>query len=116
MAPPRRFGPEVSRIIFVRNLPYKATGADVYAIFGKFGAIRQVRLGKNERKGNAFVVYHTLQDAKRAMDALSGFNADGRFLTLAFFHASHTARRRLAGDDAQLPHAQAQAQAQGGGA
>lgn len=88
---PKHYGPNVSRIIFVRNLPYKATGEDVYAIFGKFGAIRQVRLGKNERKGNAFVVFHAIQDAKRAMDALSGFNADGRFLILAYFKPTRKA-------------------------
>ena len=38
-----RLPPEVKRVIFVRNLPYKITPDELYDIFGKFGAIRQIR-------------------------------------------------------------------------
>ena len=89
MAPLQRrgFGPEVSRIVYVKSLPYSTTGHDLYRIFGKFG-IRQVRLGNSEKtKGTAYIVFNTMQDAKRAVDALSGFNMEGRFLTLVYFHA-----------------------------
>lgn len=34
---------EVNRILYVRNLPYKITAEELYDIFGKFGAIRQIR-------------------------------------------------------------------------
>lgn len=47
----------------------------MYEIFGKYGPIRQIRLGcdKNTR-GTAYVVYEDIYDAKNAVDHLSGFN------------------------------------------
>ena len=36
--------PEVNRILYVRNLPFKITAEEMYDIFGKYGAIRQIRL------------------------------------------------------------------------
>lgn len=87
MAPTRRVGPEVSRIVFVRNLPYKVTGEELYKIFGRFGPIRQIRLGNGDRtRGTAFVVFAEILDAKQAFDSLTGFNVEGRFLTLMYFH------------------------------
>ena len=48
----------VNRILYVRNLPYKITTEEIYDIFGKFGALRQVRIGINpDTKGTAYVVY-----------------------------------------------------------
>ena len=38
-----RLPPEVNRIIFVRNLPFKITAEELYDIFGKYGSIRQIR-------------------------------------------------------------------------
>ena len=38
-----RLPPEVNRVLYVRNLPYKITGEEMYDIFGKYGAIRYVR-------------------------------------------------------------------------
>ena len=35
---------QVNRILFVKNLPYKITSEEMYEIFGKFGALRQVRM------------------------------------------------------------------------
>ena len=40
-----RLPPEVNRALYVRNLPFKITAEEMYDIFGKFGAIRQIRLG-----------------------------------------------------------------------
>jgi hypothetical protein len=31
-------------ILYVRNLPYNITAEEMYSIFGKYGAIRQIRL------------------------------------------------------------------------
>lgn len=39
-----RLPPEVNRILYVKNLPYKITSEEMYEIFGKFGAIRQIRV------------------------------------------------------------------------
>ena len=41
-----RLPTECSRILYVRNLPYKIDNEEMYDIFGKYGAIRQVRIGK----------------------------------------------------------------------
>jgi len=38
-----RLPPEVNRVLYVRNLPYKITAEEMYDIFGKYGAIRQIR-------------------------------------------------------------------------
>jgi RNA recognition motif-containing protein len=55
---PVRLAPEVNKIIFVRNLPYKITSEEMYDVFGRFGPIRQIRKGKTgDKKGTAFIVY-----------------------------------------------------------
>jgi pre-mRNA branch site protein p14 len=52
-----RLPPEANQAVFVRNLPYKISSEDMYDLFGKYGAIRQIRLGnQNDTKGTAFVV------------------------------------------------------------
>jgi pre-mRNA branch site protein p14 len=53
-----RLPPEVNRIIFVRNLPFKISNDELYDIFGKYGVVRQMRKGTTSKtKGTAFVVY-----------------------------------------------------------
>lgn len=39
----QRLAPEVSRVLYVRNLPFKINGDELYDIFGKYGSIRQIR-------------------------------------------------------------------------
>ncbi|CAG9805495.1 unnamed protein product [Chironomus riparius] len=84
-----RLPPEVNRILYVRNLPYKITSDEMYDIFGKYGAIRQIRVGNTpETKGTAFVVYEDIWDAKNACDHLSGFNVCNRYLIVLYYQAS----------------------------
>ncbi|KAJ3273120.1 hypothetical protein HDV01_004759 [Terramyces sp. JEL0728] len=86
--------PDVNRALFVRNLPYKITSEDMYDLFGKYGAIRQIRLGNaNDTRGTAFVVYEDLYDAKQAQEHLSGFNLQGRYLIVLFYSQSKAAKR-----------------------
>lgn len=40
---------EVTRILFIRNLPYDVTSSTMYQIFGQYGGIRQIRLCVNIR-------------------------------------------------------------------
>nr|XP_046916249.1 splicing factor 3B subunit 6-like [Dermatophagoides farinae] len=81
-----RLPPEVNRILYVRNLPYKITSDEMYDIFGKYGAIRQIRVGNTpETKGTAFVVYEDIFDAKNACDHLSGFNVCNRYLVVLYY-------------------------------
>eukprot|EP01029_Cantina_marsupialis_P017965 TRINITY_DN4074_c0_g1_i1.p1 TRINITY_DN4074_c0_g1~~TRINITY_DN4074_c0_g1_i1.p1 ORF type:complete len:122 (+),score=21.76 TRINITY_DN4074_c0_g1_i1:39-404(+) len=82
-----RLPPEVNRIIYVKNLPFKIGSKDLYEIFGKFGSIRQIRKGTlPKNRGTAFVVYDDIFDAKAAVDGLSGFHVMGRYLVTLYFH------------------------------
>merc|ERR1711918_31789 len=78
--------PEVNRILLVRNLPFDITGDRLYEIFGKYGSIRQIRMGNTkDTKGTAFVVYEDIFDAKAAHLHLSGFNIQNRYLIVLFY-------------------------------
>ena len=93
-----RLPPEVNRILYVRNLPYKTEEAlsteEIYDIFGKYGALRQIRIGNRpDTRGTAFVVYEDIYDAKNAVDHLSGFNVCGRYLIVLYFQAARMQKR-----------------------
>ena len=61
----------------------------MYDIFGKYGAIRQIRVGNTpETRGTAFVVYEDIFDAKNACDHLSGFNVCNRYLVVLYYQAN----------------------------
>merc|ERR1712203_934076 len=79
--------PECSRFLCVRNLPYKIENDELYDIFGKYGAIRQIRIGNaSDTRGSAYVVYEDIFDAKEACEHLSGFNVCGRYLIVTFYN------------------------------
>ena len=79
--------PEVTRFIYVRNLPHKITAEELYDIFGRFGPVRQIRRGiANKNKGTAFVVYEEILDAKKAVEKLSGINVLGKYLICLYFN------------------------------
>ena len=80
-----RLAPDVSRVLYVKSLPFKITTDDLYDIFGKFGAIRQIRLGNQPAtRGKAYVVYEDIFDAQRAVEHLNGFNIAGRYLVVLY--------------------------------
>ena len=84
-----RLPPEVNRILYVRNLPYRITDEEIYDIFGKYGAIRRIRVGNTpETRGTAFVVFEDIFDAKNACDHLSGFNVCNRYLVVLYYQAN----------------------------
>lgn len=57
----------------------------MYDIFGKYGAIKQIRLGNaNHTKGTAYVVYEDIFEAKNACENLNGFQVAGRYLIVRF--------------------------------
>ena len=39
-----RLPPEVNRILYVRNLPFGISTEELFELFGKYGAVRQIRL------------------------------------------------------------------------
>ena len=73
-------------MLYVRNLPFNITSEEMYDIFGKYGAIRQIRIGTSkDTRGTAFVVYEDIYDAKTAVDHLSGFNVANRYLIVLYY-------------------------------
>lgn len=89
-----RLSPEVSRILYLRNLPYKISAEELYDIFGKYGSVRQIRKGNGPRtNGTAFVVYDDIYDAKNALDHLSGFNVAGRYLVVLYYNPTRLNKR-----------------------
>lgn len=90
----QRLAPEVNRVLYVRNLPFKITSEEMYDIFGKYGAIRQIRLGNaNDTRGTAFVVYEDIYDAKTALDHLAGFNVCGRYLVVLYYQQTRMQKK-----------------------
>lgn len=89
-----RLPPEVHRVLYVRNLPFNITSEEMYDIFGKYGGIRQIRLGCNkDTKGTAFVVYEDIYDAKNAVDHLSGFNVANRYLIVLYYQHAKMSKK-----------------------
>lgn len=89
-----RLPPEVNRILYVRNLPFNITSEEMYDIFGKFGAIRQMRQGNTkDTRGTAFVVYEDIYDAKMAVDHLSGFNVANRYLIVLYYNPAKQTKK-----------------------
>jgi len=82
----QRLPPEVNRILYVKNLPWKITKEQMYEVFGGHGAIRQIRMGMDrETKGTAYVVYEDIFEAKNALEKLSGYNVMGRYLIVLYY-------------------------------
>ena len=99
----KKLPPEFNRLLYVRNLPINITDEDMYDIFGKYGAIRQIRLGQTrDTKGTAYVVYEDIYDAKAALEKLSGFNVANRYLIVLYFNLSKHAQKQLDKEEEQL--------------
>ncbi|EIM22085.1 RNA-binding domain-containing protein [Wallemia mellicola CBS 633.66] len=80
-----KLGQDVNRILYIKNLPYSITGEDLYDLFGKYGAIRQIRLGNTkETRGTAYVVYEIVNDSKQAFDNLNGFHLNERYIVVMY--------------------------------
>lgn len=76
--------------IYVGNLVYSATAADLRAMFSKFGYIVNTRVIKNVRtnrsKGYGFVTFKDHIDAKSAL-VMEGKSIKGRPIRVRFAHS-----------------------------
>ena len=72
--------------LFVGNLPFQATNADLEDLFSQVGAVASVNLitdkftGKS--RGFGFVEMTTPEEAKQAIERLNGADLHGRALTI----------------------------------
>lgn len=74
-----------NRILYVRNLPASIDGQDLYELFGRYGPIRQVRLGNTPKTiTTAYVVYEDVFDAQIAKDNLNGYTMGSRYLIVQY--------------------------------
>lgn len=77
---------EETSTIRVTNLSENTREQDLQDLFGPFGPISRIYLGKDKQthlsKGFAFINYVHRSDAERAMEKLSGFGYDHLILHL----------------------------------
>lgn len=72
--------------IFVGNLPYSATEAEVRNLFSSYGRVNSVQIktdiATNKPRGFAFVTMPSLEDADEAICRLAQSSLNGRTLTI----------------------------------
>lgn len=76
---------EGSSKLVVRNVAFEATRNDLVGLFGPFGHLKSCRLPKKfdgNHRGFAFVEYVTQQEAKNAIEGLTGTHLYGRRLVV----------------------------------
>lgn len=84
-------------ILFVTNIPYSYPPEQLYALFGQYGAVYQIRVGDTDQtKGSAFVVFEDAQDARVAQEKLNGYDLKhqntSRYLVVSFHKPQHHGR------------------------
>lgn len=72
--------------LYIGNLPYSTTDADLQALFAKAGAVKSAAVIKDREtgrsKGFAFVEMETQQDMDNAISMFNGKEFQGRTLTV----------------------------------
>jgi len=90
--------------LYVGNLSYDATESDLFELFNGVGAVKNAEVVVNSRtqrsKGFAFVTMGTVEEARRAVQELSGKDFMGRPLQLS------GAKPNTRGDESAAPAAE----------
>ena len=72
--------------LYVGNLSFKTTEADLRDTFGQFGSVTDVYLANDRETGRprgfAFVTFSTDTESKLAVEKMNGTDLDGRQLTV----------------------------------
>jgi RNA recognition motif-containing protein len=72
--------------LFVGNIPYASTEADLREVFARHGAVQSVRIitdfDSGRSKGYAFVEMATPEDAERAIKELNNYTLSGRSIVV----------------------------------
>lgn len=61
-----------SFIVFVKNLAYDLAGPELWELFGgtEVNAVRKIKLGINNMKGTAYIVFHNAQGVSLSLEVL----------------------------------------------
>lgn len=85
--------PGQNPILFIRNLPFSVTPPDLQQLFEKFGPLRQIRVGNaKDTKGSAFVIFEDPAHAKMALQKMTGYAVQGRYLIIGFWQPDKEGR------------------------
>lgn len=85
--------PGQNPILYIRNLPFSITTPDLQALFEKFGPLRQIRLGNaKDTKGTGFVIFQDPVHAKTALQKMTGYAIQGRYLMIGFWQPDKEGR------------------------
>ncbi len=72
--------------LFVGNLPFSATGAELEDLFGQVGAVTSANVISDkftgQSRGFGFVEMGSTQDAQSALERFNGYELQGRALTV----------------------------------
>ena len=72
--------------LYVGNLSFKTTEADLRDTFGQFGSVTEVYIASDRETGRprgfAFVTFSTDTESKLAAEKMNGTDLDGRQLTV----------------------------------
>jgi len=77
----------MSTKLYIANLSYNVSEADLRTAFESFGAITDIFIATDREtarpRGFAFVTYDTAEAAQAAIAKMGGFELDGRALTVS---------------------------------
>lgn len=72
--------------LYVGNMSFKTTEADLRNTFGQFGTVTDVYIANDRETGRprgfAFVTFATAEESKAAVEKMNGVDLDGRQLTV----------------------------------
>ncbi|HUR57252.1 MAG TPA: RNA-binding protein [Opitutaceae bacterium] len=72
--------------LYVGNMSFKTTEADLRGAFGQFGSVTDVYIANDRETGRprgfAFVTFSTDAESKLATEKMNGVDLDGRALTV----------------------------------
>ncbi len=78
--------PIETQIVFVRNLPKSVDKDLVIRLFGEYGSMIQIRIGNELRtEGTAFVVYRSVECARKAIRHMNGYYLEEKYLNVGYW-------------------------------
>lgn len=91
----------MAKRLFIGNLPYSVTAAQLEELFSKSGKVESVSLitdkSSGQPKGFAFVEMATEEEKERAVKEFNGYNLEGRAIVVNEAHPREERRDSFSG-------------------